>query len=64
MTNEYIRPWTRDTNHVQKGAHITTLTCAYQSHVLLAMVALSCGGSGPMPCEDMCVFGMGLEQPQ
>ena len=27
MTNEYIRPWTRDTNQVQKAAHITTLTC-------------------------------------
>ena len=28
------------------------------------MVVHACGGSGPMPGEDMCVLGMGLEKPQ
>ena len=32
MTNEYIRPWTRDTNHDQTSAHVMGLTCMAEPH--------------------------------
>jgi hypothetical protein len=37
---------------------------ACQSHMLLTMLVLACGGADPMACEGSSVLGMGLEQPQ